>query len=247
MPPPSPARFGLARALSKLGYCSRSEAVRLIKAGKVALNSRVRTDPETPTLVGTDKIVVDGVPVGAVKLVYLMLNKPRGLVTTTSDELGRETIFECLRGGGLPAHLSAVGRLDKASEGLLLVTNDTRWAAAVTDPQQHVNKVYHVQIDRLADEAFLRDLEKGVITDEGEKLHAKTATLLRTGIKNCWLEIMLDEGKNRHIRRLIEEMNGEVLRLVRIRIGVLELGTLAKGAWRYLTPVEVKALAPGRT
>ncbi len=247
MPPPSSnpaARHGLARALSKLGQCSRSEAVRLIKAGKVTLNGRVRTDPETPTLAGKDKISVDGVPVGAVKPVYLMLNKPRGLVTTASDELGRATIFDCLKGGGLPSHLSAVGRLDKASEGLLLVTNDNRWAAALTDPGQHVDKVYHVQIDRIADAAFLAAMTRGVETEDGP-LKAKRAGLLRTGEKNCWLEVTLDEGRNRHIRRLLEDLNADVLRLVRVRIGALELGALSKGEWRHLTAVEVAALTRG--
>ena len=172
-----------------------------------------------------------------------MLNKPRGLITTASDDQGRATIFECLQGGGLPPHLSAVGRLDMASEGLLLVTNDNQWATVVTDPAQHVDKVYHVQINRVADEAFIRDMIKGVTTDDGDKLSAKKVTLLRSGPKNCWLEVTLDEGKNRHIRRLVEDLNTEVMRLVRIRVGSLELGPLAKGKWRYLTATEAAKLA----
>ena len=246
MPPPPPVpptRCGLSRALSKLGYCSRSEATSLIKMGRVTLNGRVRKDPETPTVVGVDKLLVEGKPVEAVRHVYLMLNKPRGLITTASDDQGRATIFECLQGGGLPPHLSAVGRLDMASEGLLLVTNDNQWATVVTDPAQHVDKVYHVQINRVADEAFIRDMIKGVTTDDGDKLSAKKVTLLRSGPKNCWLEVTLDEGKNRHIRRLVEDLNTEVMRLVRIRVGSLELGPLAKGKWRYLTATEAAKLA----
>lgn len=244
MPPPPTPRCGLARALSKLGHCSRSEAVALIKEGRVTLNGRVRRDPETPTLPGKDKIEVDGSGVRVAQMVYLMLNKPRGLVTTASDELGRSTIFECFQGGGLPQHLSAVGRLDKASEGLLLVTNDTRWAAAVADPVQHVDKVYHVQINRIAGEEFIRAMMVGVEVDDDVRLKAKKVELLRSGEKNCWLEVTLDEGKNRHIRRLLEELNAEVIRLMRVRIGRLELGPLAKGSWRHLTPAEAAALGP---
>ena len=244
MPPPTSNRCGLSRALSKLGYCSRSEAALLIKQGKVTLNGKVKRDPETPSLVGVDKICVEGKPVNAVKHVYLMLNKPRGLVTTASDAQGRPTVFECLQGGGLPPHLSAVGRLDMASEGLLLVTNDTQWAAGVTDPECHVDKVYHVQINRVADDTFIRDMIKGVETDEGERLTAKKVVMLRSGPKNCWLEVTLDEGKNRHIRRLIEELNAEVMRLVRVRIGTLNLGSLEKGKWRLLSPTEAGRLGP---
>lgn len=245
-PPPSttpPARCGLSRALSKLGHCSRSEAAQLIKMGKVTLNGVVKRNPETPTVIGVDKIAVEGKPVKEVRHVYLMLNKPRGLITTAADEQGRPTVFECLQGKDLPPHLSAVGRLDMASEGLLLVTNDNQWATAVTDPNNHVDKVYHVQINRVADEAFIRDMIKGVTTDEDEHLAAKKVTLLRSGPKNCWLEVTLDEGKNRHIRKLVEELNVEVMRLVRVSIGTLQLGKLEKGAWRYLTASEAARVA----
>ena len=245
-PPPTPTRCGLSRALSKLGFCSRSEAATLIKAGKVTLNGKVKRDPETPTQVGVDKIHVEGKPVLAVKHAYLMLNKPRGLVTTAADEQGRPTVFECLQGDGLPPHLSAVGRLDMASEGLLLVTNDTKWATAVTDPTHHVDKVYHVQISRVVDDAFIADMIKGVPTEDGDRLKAKKVKLLRSGPKNCWLEVTLDEGKNRHIRRLVEDLNAEVMRLVRVRIGSLELGNLAKGEWRNLNSAEVAKLVPAK-
>jgi len=226
-----------------MGHCSRSEAALLIKMGKVTINRVVKKDPESPVVLGVDKIAVDGIPVQAVRHVYLMLNKPRGLITTASDEQGRATVFECLQDKGLPPHLSAVGRLDMASEGLLLVTNDNQWATAVTDPTRHVDKVYHVQINRVADDVFIAEMIKGVTTDDGDKLCAKKVTLLRSGPKNCWLEVTLDEGKNRHIRRLVEDLNTEVMRLVRIRIGSLELGNLEKGKWRYLTATEAAKLA----
>jgi 23S rRNA pseudouridine2605 synthase len=173
---------------------------------------------------------------------YLMLNKPRGLVTTTRDEQGRDTVYRCLDGAGLP-WLAPVGRLDKASEGLLLFTNDPEWAARVTDPAQGPDKTYHVQIDRVPDASLLDALRTGVEVD-GEHLSARHARLLRSGERNAWLEIVLDEGRNRQIRRLLEAFDVRVLRLVRVAIGAIELGTLAKGAWRLLDAHERDQLAP---
>ncbi|MBL9114294.1 MAG: rRNA pseudouridine synthase [Verrucomicrobiaceae bacterium] len=235
---PQGSRHGLARALSKLGYCSRSEANRLILAGRVSLNGRVRRDPDTPTRHESDVIAVDGSPVVAAARFYLMLNKPRGYVTTAKDELERETIFDLLPNTKRQAHLSAVGRLDKASEGLLLLTNDNDWAARLTDPSSHVDKVYHVQINAVADDAMLKGMTTGV-----DDLRAKSVSVIRSGGKTCWLEVVLDEGKNRHIRRLLESLGQEVLRLVRVQIGPLKLGELPKGQIRELTAAEVKALA----
>jgi 23S rRNA pseudouridine2605 synthase len=171
--------------------------------------------------------------------VYLALNKPRGLVTAREDASER-TVYECLD-PALP-FLSPVGRLDKASEGLLLFTNDTRWAARLTDPASHVDKVYHVQVNRLVGDALLEQLRDGVI-DEGERLTAKDARVLRLGTRNAWVEIVLDEGRNRHIRRLLGALGLETLRLMRVAIGPLALGDLAKGATRSLTPGEVDALS----
>ncbi len=230
---------GLARALSKLGYCSRTRAFELIREGRVSLNGKVRSDPEIPVKLAQDRIEVDSVPVKAAAYVYLVLNKPRGLVTTTSDEKGRDTIYTCLD-GGLP-WVAPVGRLDKASEGLLLLTNDSEWAARITAPETHLEKTYHVQIGSLADDALLDSLNQGVRVD-GELLRVRRASILRQGERNCWLEIVLDEGKNRHIRRMLEHLGIEVLRLVRVALGPLKLGDLAKGAARRLTAEEKKAL-----
>jgi len=175
---------------------------------------------------------------------YLMLNKPRGLVTTTRDEQGRDTVYRCFDGAGLP-WVAPVGRLDKASEGLLLFSNDPQWAAAVLDPEGGPDKTYHVQIDRLPDAALLQGLREGV-TEEGERLRARSASLLRSGARNAWLEIVLDEGRNRQIRRLLAAFDVGVLRLVRVAIGNLTLGTLEKGAWRMLDDNERNALASGK-
>lgn len=228
-------RVGLARALSKCGYCSRSKAVGLIRAGKVSLNGRVRRDPETPVHESRDQITVEGSLIEAATPAYLMMNKPRGVVTTASDEKGRDTVYSLL-----PAEtpwVAPVGRLDKASEGLLLLTNDSEWAARITDPGSHLDKTYHVQIAAVAAKARLEELRKG-IRSQGETLAAKRVSLLREGEKNCWLEIVLDEGRNRQIRRMLAALNVEVLRLVRVKIGPLALGTLPKSAVRSLTAIE---------
>ncbi len=232
-------QVGLARALSKLGFCSRSQAANLIRAGRVRLNGAMRRDPETPVHLEGDRIEVDGTAVAAEQMVYLMLNKPRGVVTTASDERGRETVYSLL-GESLP-WVAPVGRLDKASEGLLLLTNDSQWAARITDPDSHLDKTYHVQISALADATLAGKLIQGVLSD-GELLRAKRARVLRSGEKNTWLEIVLDEGKNRQIRRMCEELGIEILRLIRVEIGPLVLGQLAKGNFRALTAAEIAAM-----
>ena len=238
--PSHTARVGLARALSKLGFCSRSHAVALIRAGRVRLNAVIRRDPETPVLLGKDHIEIGGQAIQQADKVYLMLNKPRGIVTTASDEKGRQTVYDILPFALRQKNiwLAPVGRLDKASEGLLLLTNDSEWAARITDPDSHLDKTYHVQIGIVAGDALLGALAKGV-SSSGEHLRAKRAALLRQGERNSWLEIVLDEGKNRHIRRMFEARQIEVLRLIRVAIGPLRLGDLAKGAMRALTATEV--------
>jgi len=237
-------RIGLARALSKLGYCSRSDAFDLIRAGRVRLNGAIRRDPEAPVRLEKDRIEVDGRPVAVAAKLYLMLNKPRGVITTAADEKGRPTVYEFLspefQKGGQPC-LAPVGRLDKASEGLLLLTNDSEWAAHVLAPETHLEKTYHVQINRLADTALLESLGRGVRIKES-LLRVKTARILRGGERNTWLEITLDEGRNRHIRRMMDELGIEVLRLVRVAIGPLTLGQLPKGVVRALTSSEKQAI-----
>lgn len=233
-------RVTLPRALSKLGYCSRTQAEELIRAGRVSVQGRAVSDTEAWVDLSSDRISVDGKLVEAEKPVYLMLNKPRGLVTTRHDPEGRPTVFECLKAFD-QAHLSPVGRLDKASEGLLLFTNDTEFANALLDPQTHVPKTYHVQIDRMADDAMLEGMIRGVVHD-GELLRARRAERLREGDKNSWLEIELEEGRNRQIRRMLEAFDIATLRLVRVSIGDLLLGDLEKGVVRPLTEAELSGL-----
>jgi 23S rRNA pseudouridine2605 synthase len=234
-------RVGLARSLSKLGYCSRQQAARLIREGKVRLNGSVTRNPEAPVRLEVDRIAVQGRPVEAAAKIYVMLNKPRGIVTSAADEKGRDTVYTLLP-AGWNNWLAPVGRLDKASEGLLLMTNDSEWGARVTDPAALLDKTYHLQIRATVDETLLGALRNGVETERGELLRCKRVSILRKGEKNSWLEIVLDEGKNRQIRRMLDARGVEVLRLIRVAIGPLLLGDLAKGAHRLLTAAELESL-----
>ena len=226
---------GLARALSKLGYCSRSQAFDLIRAGRVRLNGTVRRDPEFPVQMGSALIELDGAPVLPADFLYFMLNKPRGVVTTAADEKGRETVYSLLPAG--TPWLGPVGRLDKASEGLLLLTNDSEWAARITSPASHLEKAYHVQVRSSSPDELMDLLRRGV-RSRGELLSISRVRVLRHGSVHAWLEIVLDEGRNRHIRRMFEELDVEVLRLLRVSIGPLGLGDLPKGQARPLTSNE---------
>jgi len=232
-------RVGLARALSKLGFCSRSKAFAIIRSGRVRVNGSITKNPESPVRLGKDRLEVDGEPIVPAEFVYLAMNKPRGIVTTASDEKGRETVYDCLP-ENLP-WVGPVGRLDKASEGLLLLTNDSEWGARILAPETHLEKTYHVQVDRVADDELLAAIVGGVRVD-GDCLRAQRARMLRHGAKNSWIEIVLDEGKNRQIRRILEGLGIEVQRLVRVAIGPLELGKSAKGEVRTLSLAEKVAI-----
>jgi 23S rRNA pseudouridine2605 synthase len=252
----TPRRIGLARRLSKLGICSRSEAERWVRAGRLQIDGVATLDPEQPTTDGSI-ISLDGAPLGAANRHYLMLNKPRGLTTSTRDERGRATVYECLR----PEHswpdadpalaaselpwLAPVGRLDRASEGLLLFSNDPEWAAGISDGEQL--KTYHVRLEKLADEALLQRLREGVV-DRGESLRVVQGSLLRANEegRSRWLALTLNEGRNRHIRRLLAALETDLQRLLRVNIGPLQLGELPKGRWRRLTSAEVEMLRAGK-
>lgn len=225
-----------------MGFCSRSQAARLIRQQHVSVNGRLACDPDSPVRIPQDQVEIDGVLLEKRSFIYLVMNKPRGVVTTASDEKGRATVYDLLdelRPEGTKQWVAPVGRLDKASEGLLLLTNDSEWAARITDPASHLDKIYHLQVDRVADDELLGKIERG---DDSRPLRAKRARLLRSGAKNSWLEIVLDEGKNRQIRRLLAALNVGVLRLVRVAIGQLELGDLKKGSVRALTRNEKSLL-----
>lgn len=233
-------RVTVARALSKLGYCSRTQAEKLLAEGRVSIRGKTVRDDSTWVDIRTDRIEVDGEAVTAEEKIYLMLNKPRGLVTTRDDPEGRETVFSCLKNIDARS-ISPVGRLDKASEGLLLFTNDTVLAQRLLDPATHVPKIYHVQVRGGLSEDKLSQLVAGVSVN-GEIWSAASVRVLREGEKNTWLEVELREGRNRQIRRMLEAVNVECLRLVRIAIDDIRLGDLPKGQVRPLTSGEVGIL-----
>ena len=232
----------LPRALSKLGLCSRSQAEVLIQEGKVQINGQTVRLASRRVHLTRDKITVANVQTPPAHFVYLMLNKPRGLLTTAADERGRATVYDCFEKAKFP-RVVPVGRLDQASEGLLLFTNDTLWANAITSPAARLRKVYHVQVNPIPSAAQLACCLQGV-PDANETLRCSEIKVIRSGQRNAWLEVVLTEGKNRHLRRMLGALGVEVLRLIRIRIGMIELGNLPKGAHRFLTLAEAKALAP---
>ena len=246
---------GIARVISKRGFCSRSIAENLVREGRVSLRGKIVRDPDTPAY-ENDEIAVDGTPVEAAQKFYFAMNKPRGIVTTASDEKSRKTVMDLFReqyakmfpGKPVP-HISPVGRLDAASEGLLLFTNDTQWADALLNPQdqsvilsgakdpvptKHI-KIYRVQVAGKPSDAELGQMEKGfkvpprVFGESEEFMHAERAELHSEGEKNCWLEITLSEGKNREIRRMLAHLGYEVIRLIRIQFDKYTLGDLKPG------------------
>ena len=236
---------GVARVISKRGYCSRSQAEKLVKEGRVTLRGKVVFDIDTPTF-ENDEILVDGNKIEANAKVYFAMNKPRGIVTTASDEKGRKTVMDLFReqfakmypGKPMP-HISPVGRLDAASEGLLLFTNDTQWADEQLTSPAH-KKIYRVQVAGKPTGEELVQMEKGfkvpprVFGEKEEFMHAERVTLISEGEKNCWLEFTLTEGKNREIRRMLAHLGYEVMRLMRVQFDKYALGDLKPGEIRVI-------------
>ncbi len=226
----------LQRLISKKGIASRKEASAMILEGKVKVNGQICLEPTK----GFDPRVVIEIAnskIEEVKKYYLALHKPRGQVVTRLDELGRSTIYENLKNWEGPL-LQAVGRLDLASEGLLLLTNDHLWADKLMNPKTHVKKIYHVQVSPIPTLESLNKLSSGILL-EGKKTLPGHFELLRTGEKNAWISVELSEGRNRQIRKMLESQSIEVLRLIRVQIGKLKLEDLAKGQWREINHFDV--------
>jgi 23S rRNA pseudouridine2605 synthase len=233
----------LARVLSKLGVTSRSQAREWIEAGRVSVGGRVARDPDRRIDLDAVKLAVDGKPVAASSRVYLALHKPKGVVTTRSDEHGRETVYEVLARAETAdtRWVAPVGRLDRDSSGLLLLTNDSQWGAGISDPRSVVTKTYHVRVQpRITPEHLARlSAPVSVAEDFGPPV---AVSVVRESPRGTWLEITLTEGKNREIRRMCARLGYRVETLVRIRIGSIALGALRPGEVRRLTAREVAAL-----
>jgi 23S rRNA pseudouridine2605 synthase len=231
----TPADVSLARALSKLGYCSRSEAAGIIADGRVRVNGVVVTSPARRVALSTDAIVVDDRDIGKKELVTIVMHKPVGLVTTRSDEKGRPTVYDLL--GEVGRWIFPVGRLDKETSGLLLFTNDNRLGELLTNPASKVPKTYRVTLDDEPGEGDLRTVRSGMRLGDERLLPALAE---RSGPRQVDLTIV--EGKNRQIRRMFASLGYEVVALERTAIGRFQAGTLAAGTWRKLTAAELKLL-----
>jgi len=227
----------LERALSKLGRATRTEARALIAEGRVRVNMRVVRDPLTPVVPERAQIEIDGRTVARPEPLTVALHKPRGVVTTRRDPEGRKTVYDLLV--ELDAHVVPVGRLDYATSGLLLLTNDTRLADWLTEPANAVPRVYVVTARGRVTDRDVARLQEGV-RDRGEDLRATSVHVTKASGRESHLIVELTEGKNREIRRLFKTIGHEVTRLRRITIGGLTLGALPLGAWRRLSGDELR-------
>jgi 23S rRNA pseudouridine2605 synthase len=235
-------KVALVRALSKLGLASRSQAYELIRSGKVEVNGKVVTDPAVQVAPGLTRIEVSGVEAEHAEWSCIALNKPRKVVTTRSDPDGRPTVYDLI--SDLDARVVPVGRLDLASTGLLLMTNDTTLADWLTDPATGIVRRYVVTVrGELSDES-VQALMKGIV-DGGERLKATSIDILKRSKRETHLIVELAEGKNREIRRMLKAAGHETTRLKRIAFGAIELGDLPSGKWRSVSVKEIRTAFPG--
>jgi len=257
----------LDRLLSRYGAASRTTAREMIKAGRVRVNGSVQRDPEHWVNRARDNVQLDGRPLRPERKTYLLFYKPKGVIVSHGDPGGRKTIYDYLGGSlgqeGRPREaagasrpwrtmaetampqrgwLSPVGRLDKDTSGLLLLTNDTEFAHFVTNPQSSVTKTYLVKVSGLMDDATVARLQGGVRMKRGDEASPISARRIEDRGKYTWLEVVLTEGKNREVRRMIEAVGFKVLKLVRTAIGSLTLSGLEVGKWRTLSSAEVAGL-----
>jgi len=230
----------LERVLSKAGIGSRVEARSWIHAGRVKVNGRVVQNPDQWVDMDRDRVRFDDQPLQQQKRVYLLLYKPKGYLTTYKDPEGRPTVYDLIADVG--TFVSPVGRLDLDTSGLLIMTNDNQFAERVTNPQSHVPKTYLVKASTLLTDAQLDQLRDGIELTDGPTRPAGI-TRLRDSGKYTHFEITLTEGRNRQVRRMVEALDSHVLKLVRVKIGEIAIGTLPIGTWRELTRAEIAGLA----
>ncbi len=226
----------LDRVLSRFGLASRNAAREAILAGRVKVNGRVVRNPDQWTAPQSDTIHLDGRRLRPARKVYLLFYKPKGVITSHGDPDGRKTVYDCL--GPDMRWVSPVGRLDKDTSGLLLLTNDTDFANYVTSPESQVPKTYLVKANQLVSDETLSRLSQGVKLKRGDWASPQSVRRVEDRGKYSWLEIVLTEGKNREVRRLLEAVGLKVLKLVRTRIGPCTLEGLQVGRWRELLPSE---------
>jgi 23S rRNA pseudouridine2605 synthase len=252
-----PGAVSLARALSKFGVCSRREAERWIADGRARVNGAVERSPTRWIDPARDRVEVDGRRVGdETPRVVLAVHKPVGVVTTRADPGGRKTVYDAL--GDVGRWVFPVGRLDRDTSGLLILTNDHRLGERLTSPDHHVPKTYHARVRGVPDAEALRALREGLPLEDGAVTRPARVRVLGTprgepgsspaaGQGSTWLEIVLTEGKNRQVRRMCAAVGHDVLDLVRVRIGRFDLGGLTPGEWRQLGPEDVSRLDAARS
>ena len=230
----------LDRVLSRFGIASRTASLDFIRAGRLKVNGKVERDPERWVWPERDVVHLDGKRLRPVPRSYLLLYKPKGVITSHGDPDCRKTIYDLLGASG--RWMAPVGRLDKDTSGLLLLTNDTEFGHAVMSPESGVPKTYMAKLNALMSDEVIAQLAGGVEMKRGDRARPKSVRRLEDRGKYTWLEIVLTEGKNREVRRMIEAVGFKVLKLVRTRIGPLTLKGLEVGKWRALTQREIDAL-----
>lgn len=230
----------LDRVLSRMGLTSRTSAREAIVAGRLKVNGRVVRDPDIWVQPARDVVLLDGNRVKPAHKIYLLFYKPKGVITSHGDPGGRKTVYDYLDDS--VRWLAPVGRLDKDTSGLLLLTNDTGFADFVTKPESNIPKRYLVKTSGLLSDEIIAQLAAGIEMKRGDRAQPVSVRRTEDRGKYTWLEVVLTEGKNREVRRMIEAVGFKVLKLVRTRIGALTLAGLEVGKWRALSPAEVAAL-----
>lgn len=234
------AQKTLERVISKAGLGSRTQARTWIHARRVKVNGKVVENPDHWIDFDRDKVEFDGKPLEVSEKIYLLLHKPVGYITTFKDPEGRPTVYDLLQ--GVETFVSPVGRLDLDTSGLLILTNDSQFAEQLTNPDYHVPKTYRVRCQTPVSEAGIEALREGVELSDGP---TRPANVKRIDEKT--VEIILTEGRNRQVRRMLEAIDNKVETLTRIRIGTLGVGPLEAGQWRRLTSPELDQLLRRRT
>jgi pseudouridine synthase len=229
----------LERVFSKAGRGSRTEARRWIGEGRVSVNGVTARNPDQWIDLARDKVALDGKPIAATRGIYILLYKPKGYLTTYRDPENRPTVYDLI--ADLDTWLAPVGRLDLDSSGLLLMTNDTAFADHVTSPAHLVPKTYQAKTATLLSDEQIERLRGGIELSDGPTRPAEVRRL-RDSAKHTFVEIVLTEGRNRQVRRMIEAAGSRVLKLVRTAIGPVRIADLAIGKWRQLTEDEIAAL-----